>query len=195
VRAPFVWLIAVLVAGCFTPDLGDGQVLCGAGGACPPSYVCRADGRCYHDAGDGGATDLAGGGTSGDLATHCDRPCPPTSSCAGGICAPPVGAAACMRTSDCAGGAVCNEFNMNGMLHGFCTPPIGGGGSAAHCDGAGYDLTCATGICVADDKSRLACLFPCKGDGDCPSGKCQSTVTQPRMIEGAPTGGLRFCSN
>lgn len=47
-RAPFAWLIVVLVAGCFTPDLGDGSVACGVNGICPPKYYCHAvDQRCH----------------------------------------------------------------------------------------------------------------------------------------------------
>src|SRR3954468_379252 len=142
-------LAFVLVAGCFTPDLGEGQVACGAGGQCPPGYLCRTDGRCYHDgAGDGGAHgggDLAGGG--GDLATHCDRDCPPTSTCSAGVCAPPVGAAMCQRAQDCDSGKVCDEYNLGGTVRGFCTPPIPGaqGGAAADCAPAGYDTNCQTG--------------------------------------------------
>ena len=119
------WALALVVAGCFTPDLGEGQVLCGVDDACPPSYVCRADGRCYHDAGDGGATDLAGSvadlGNGG--AARCARACPPTSSCAAGVCTPPSGATMCQRAQDCHNGQVCDEYNVGGMLHGFCTPP------------------------------------------------------------------------
>jgi hypothetical protein len=191
-------LAFVLVAGCFTPDLGEGQVACGADGQCPPGYACRTDGHCYHDAtGDGGA----GGGHdlgSGDLAPHCDRDCPPASTCTAGICAPPVGAMMCQRVQDCALGLVCDEYNIGGMLRGFCTPPVVGapGGSAASCSMPGDDASCRTGICAVDskDSGKRACLYPCKGDGDCPGSKCQSTVGQPSSIDGAPAGALKFCS-
>lgn len=59
----FALAFAVLAAGCFTPELGDGAVACGANGACPPRYFCHADNRCYKtpDGNDGG-----GGGDLGD---------------------------------------------------------------------------------------------------------------------------------
>lgn len=195
-----VSLAFVLLAGCFTPDLGEGQVACGVGGQCPPGYACRTDGRCYHDAvtDGGGARDLAGGGGGGDLATHCDRDCPPTSTCMNGVCAPPVGTAMCQRTADCDSSQVCDEYNVGGTLRGFCTPPISGaqGGAADDCATPGYSTTCQTGICAVDskDSGRRACLVPCKMDPDCASGKCQSMVGQPTTIEGAPTGGLKFCT-
>ncbi|HEX6836801.1 MAG TPA: hypothetical protein VF334_09530, partial [Polyangia bacterium] len=61
-RAPFAWLIAALVAGCFTPDLGDGSVACGANGMCPPKYFCHAaDQRCHKTPDAGGVADLSMG--------------------------------------------------------------------------------------------------------------------------------------
>jgi len=197
------WALALLVAGCFTPDLGEGQVLCGVDDACPPSYVCRADGRCYHDAGDGGAsgaTDLAGSvadlGNGG--AARCARACPPTSSCAAGVCTPPSGATMCQRAQDCHNGQVCDEYNVGGMLHGFCTPPIAGapGGAADDCSAPGDDASCQTGLCAVDakDSGRRACLVPCKGDGDCVSGKCQASVGEPATIDGAPAMSVKFCT-
>jgi hypothetical protein len=66
---------AMILAGCFAPDLGDGQVACGTAGECPPSYVCGNERRCWRTPLDGGAgdargpastaPDLGGGGGSG----------------------------------------------------------------------------------------------------------------------------------
>ncbi|HEX8951519.1 MAG TPA: hypothetical protein VF945_06720 [Polyangia bacterium] len=64
-RAPFAWLLTLALAGCFTPNLGDGNVACGADGLCPPKYFCHAaDQRCYKTPDPGGGVDMA----SGDLA-------------------------------------------------------------------------------------------------------------------------------
>ena len=222
-----LWAL-LLVAGCFTPDLGEGQVACGAGGECPPDYVCRADGRCYHGPADGGTTAagdlLLGSGGGGDLAscvvdgtrvcvdaTHSavctsgvavvDRDCPPTSTCGAGRCMPPPGARSCARVADCMNGEVCDEYAVGASVMGFCTPVIAGavGGSAAPCTAPGWDDGCKTGLCAGDAKDGTvhACLYPCKGDGDCGGGgaKCQGTIGQPATIEGAPAGGLRFCTN
>jgi len=190
-------LALVVLAGCFTPDLGEGQVVCGTGGECPPGYACRVDGRCYHAFASDGGGGSGGGGGGGDLATHCDRACPPTSMCSAGVCAPPVGAMMCQRPQDCPNSLVCDEYNVGGMTHGYCTPPISGaqGGSADACSAPGYDSSCQTGICAQDNKGRRACLVPCKMDDDCSSGKCQSPVTQPSTIDGAPAGMLKFCTN
>ncbi len=184
------WALLLVVSGCFTPDLGEGQVACGADGACPPDYVCRSDGRCYH--GGAGTADLDGvgalGGGGADLAMSCgsdgarlcldgahsavctsgvavaDRPCPPTSACAAGRCTPPG--------------------------------PGAGGGVTASCAAPGWDATCKTGLCAGDAKSGTrACLNPCKGDGDCggSGAKCQGTLGQPATIEGAAATGVKFC--
>lgn len=55
----FCFGAALLLAGCFAPELGDGQVVCGAGGECPPGYGCGADRRCWRPPADGGASDAA----------------------------------------------------------------------------------------------------------------------------------------
>jgi hypothetical protein len=37
-----------LLAACFNPNYGpNGDVQCGANGACPPGFHCAADNRCY----------------------------------------------------------------------------------------------------------------------------------------------------
>src|SRR5262249_14015699 len=38
--------LALLVAGCFGPDLGGAPFKCGARGECPPGYSCAADSVC-----------------------------------------------------------------------------------------------------------------------------------------------------
>lgn len=215
----------LLLTGCFSPDLGDGQVVCGAGGACPPDYVCRSDGRCWHDAGDGGGgrpdlaagPDLAGGvpgGCGSDGTRLCvdaarsgicqsgvavvDRDCPPTSTCGAGRCMPPSGAKPCTRVNDCGNGQVCDEYAVGASVMGFCTPVIAGavGGPAAPCTAPGWDNGCKTGLCAADnDSAAHACLYPCKGDGDCGGNgaKCQGTLGQPASLEGVTAMGVRFC--
>ena len=36
-----------LLAGCFAPNLGQGQIHCADDGSCPPNYQCAGDRRCY----------------------------------------------------------------------------------------------------------------------------------------------------
>jgi hypothetical protein len=47
VRTVFACVVALAAAGCFTPDLGEGQLLCGDNSSCPPRYHCAGDGKCY----------------------------------------------------------------------------------------------------------------------------------------------------
>ena len=58
-RAFSALAFAVLAAGCFTPDLGEGAVACGVNNACPPRYFCHADKRCYKTPDGSGAGDMA----------------------------------------------------------------------------------------------------------------------------------------
>jgi hypothetical protein len=70
-RAPFVALVAVLLAGaglwsCYNPNFVSGVTKCSASGACPNDWVCEA-GVCVDTsaAGTGGATSTGGhGGTT-----------------------------------------------------------------------------------------------------------------------------------
>jgi hypothetical protein len=55
------------VAGCFSPDLGDGAVMCSLEHTCPPQYHCADDGRCRRGAtSTGGGHDLSGADLSVD---------------------------------------------------------------------------------------------------------------------------------
>jgi hypothetical protein len=48
--------LVALCGGCdFSPNLGDGDVRCGAGGICPPGLHCQTDGFCHRHGSDGGA--------------------------------------------------------------------------------------------------------------------------------------------
>lgn len=221
-------LWVVLAGGCFKPNLGDGAVACGEGGLCPTGYVCDMQSqRCVRmlsggeDLSVAGSGDMAGGG---DMAGACaidgtrvcldgthsavcsggapvaDRTCPPGSSCTNGRCAPASMASSCGSTKACGGGAVCDQYDVNGVVVGYCTKPISGatGVAGTTCTTAGYDDSCKTGICASDAATGTsrACLYPCKGPGDCGGGLvCTAVVGLPSTIEGAPTGGLKFCTH
>lgn len=119
-----------------------------------------------------------------------DRPCPPTSTCVAGHCAPPAGATACQRASDCTIG-VCDLYVVMGMLVGRCTPAQGSGGMFSDCGATGNAGACETGICAADSGGESQqCLVPCRPgmNGDCPGGECLP-IGEPTTIEGAPVGG------
>jgi hypothetical protein len=171
-------LIVAAGAACFPPDLGEGRIACGSGGACPPGYSCAVDNRCYSHPIDGGGADLATSGVN-DLAVGSDtcgaqvsrictdaghsatcffangmwmavpdRTCPPGSTCAAGHCQPPAGAATCTSDNGC-GADVCIEYVQGASLVGFCTTPIVKAMGNLRCAMPGYDnTTCATGICA-----------------------------------------------
>jgi hypothetical protein len=54
------------VAGCFSPDLGDGAVVCALDRSCPPQYHCADDGRCRRGAASTGGKDLGAADLSVD---------------------------------------------------------------------------------------------------------------------------------
>ncbi|MDB4967908.1 MAG: hypothetical protein JWN44_3597, partial [Myxococcales bacterium] len=58
--------VAVLLstAGCFHPDVADGDFVCGAGGLCPSGFSCGGDHFCRRMA--VGASDMSGGAFAGD---------------------------------------------------------------------------------------------------------------------------------
>jgi hypothetical protein len=144
VRAPFAWLLTMVVAGCFTPNLGDGSVACGANGLCPPKYFCHAsDQRCYKTPDSSGVIDMAmpeDGAVGPDLMST-DLAGADLSSCTKALC----GARNCGRIPDeCGGTETCG---------GGCpgTKTCGGGnpGSPNIC-GSGQPCTaktCQTGQC------------------------------------------------
>jgi hypothetical protein len=76
-RLPTLTLIGcAMIAGCFSPSVDDGGLVCEAGtNACPPGFHCAVDGTCWHDGRDPSidlgvaANDLAAGDLAiGDLA-------------------------------------------------------------------------------------------------------------------------------
>ena len=186
-----VWLAvaAALVGSCFAPDLGDGQVVCGAGGACPSGYVCRTDDRCWRTGSDGSSD---GGG--GDLASGCARSCPPGSSCSGGLCQPPTGAQMCKRAGDCSGGNVCAPFVVGGMVKFLCASPLPGA-NASRCGAPGADTTCKSGYCVVDgnDATLHVCLVPCMNANDCGGSNCDP-AQPPVVIEGVTAPMFKICA-
>ena len=165
-RASFV--LAILVAGCFKPDLGDGVVSCGANMQCPPKYFCHAaDQRCYKTPDtttlDMSATteaDLAG--ATGDLANA------DLSTCTKAMC----GARNCGMIPDgCGSVESCGAACMS--------PQTCGGGNA----GTHMPNVCASGpactakTCVLDQDCGLvsdgcASVLNC---GSCLAGKSCGT--------------------
>jgi hypothetical protein len=78
----------LVLGGCFSPDLGQGSVRCGNGGACPPGYQC-SHGACFAN-----GTDLAIA-PAGDMS----QPDPPDLAMA----PPPIDMKSCVPTVKCSG--------------------------------------------------------------------------------------------
>lgn len=124
-----------------------------------------------------------------------DRTCPTGSSCSLGHCKPPASMIACTTNNGC-GTNVCIEYDVNGVLKGYCTTPFVPLMGNQKCTMPGYDpMMCASGICARDatNPSTLGCLNPCSSMSDCPGNKPCDAMDAPMSIEGAPTSTLKFC--
>lgn len=154
--------VALALASCFPPNLGDGAVACGDHDACPPRYYCHHDRRCWKtpesDADMFEAFDFAGvdfancarhsceadqcgvipddcGGT-----IDCGQACPMGTSCGGG---------GIPHRCGCPTEQYCNGRNCGTMPNG-CGGVIACGTdcpSGQLCGGGGMANVCGTGMC------------------------------------------------
>jgi hypothetical protein len=200
VRRENIVAALLLVAGCaFPPDLGNGQLRCGAGGSCPPAYHCAA-GRCFKSGGPDqvatGVSDLASGDfssamdlsrtTSGDLGACVPSCAGACSSCCRELCDEATScnltcpAGSCDCELDCSNTKSCAVRCGKGDV---CTGTIGNAGTAT--------LTCATGSrcdftcggassCMLDCRGSAQCSVTCTGAAKCMvSGMCVSQMSCP----------------
>jgi hypothetical protein len=125
------------------------------------------------------------------------RFCPAQSSCSGGYCQPPPGAASCSRAADCTGGKACNLFaSSDNKAVGFCTDPFPANTTPIINCPTPTDLHCDTGICVTRDFQSYQCLSLCGATTDCPSGSCIDLLqltNNPSFLEGLSLAGLKSC--
>jgi len=167
VRAALLGLIAIAVAGCFTPDLGDGSVACGANGLCPPKYFCHAaDQRC-HKTPDSTADDMAMSGADGfvgpDLMSTDLAGADLSMSCTKALC----GARNCGDILDgCGGSETCGGGCPANKTCG------GGNPGTANICGSGpvcMPKTCQTGQCglMSDGCSKVINCGMCAGGKSC----------------------------
>jgi hypothetical protein len=212
-------LAAFVAGGCFTPDLGDGQVACGSGGICPPDYVCRSDQHCWKATGGDGDLGMTTGAdlaitpepctaagmrvcadsghsavcSAAAVAPTLDRTCPPSSICASGHCQPPAGAVMCKKSADCTNGTVCTPFVVGAVVDTRCAPPLPGaaGGSGSSCSATGFDTTCKSGYCARVGSNNL-CETPCNNQNDCGGNNCDNAML---TVEGTTAGALKSCNN
>jgi hypothetical protein len=165
-RAALAVAFAALSWGCvFAPNLGDGDVRCGAGDSCPPGQRCGDDGRCHRGTDAGADLSVAvpvDGGICSPL--HCsigwcgpvDDGCGKTLDC--GSCnptsepdlsggAPPADMAACVPTRACVPGLSCGTINdgCGTLLHcGDCA-----GDNRACSESQPNECTCVPRTCAS----------------------------------------------
>jgi hypothetical protein len=148
VRASFAFVLA-LVAGCFTPDLGDGSVACGINQLCPTHYFCHSDNLCWKAAED------AGGGD--DMADTFDFAGGDFAACVKAMCE----ALSCGVIPDTCGSTIdCGNLCSTGKS-------CGGGGTPHEC-GCPTQVSCGARNCgtIPDGcGGALSC------GGSCPSGE------------------------
>lgn len=188
-RALFACAFSLLAAGCFTPDLGEGKVLCGTNSTCPPGYSCAVDGRCYSSGRDlgGAAVDFALCMKTGCAAQacgvisdscggtiDCGDNCATGTSCGGGgtphLCGCPTsvscGPKNCGTQPDgCGGAETCGGNCPSGQT-------CGGGNGANHmanvCNSGG---ACTPKVCMVNKDCGLI-SDGCSAAIDC--GSCQT---------------------
>lgn len=148
-RALTAFALSLVAAGCFTPDLGDGAIACGANRACPPRYFCHADNHCYKTPDSGGDADL--GGETFDFAGG------DFAACVRAIC----GAQSCGVIPDNCGSTMdCGNLCSTGRS-------CGGGGTPHQC-GCPTQVSCGNRNCgtIPDGCGGVESC-----GGTCPSGQ------------------------
>jgi hypothetical protein len=126
VRAVSAFGLALLIAGCFTPNLGDGAVACGVNGLCPARYFCHSDNRCYK------TPDTSGG----DMAETFDFAAGDFAGCMKATCGPQ----SCGIIPDNCGSTIdCGNMCTIGKS-------CGGGGTPHEC-GCATQISCGSRNC------------------------------------------------
>lgn len=157
-------VLAVLAAGCFKPDLGDGAVSCGSAGQCPPKYFCHSsDQRCYKTP-DNVLNDMSGepiadlAGVTGDLA-NADLSACTKAMCGARNCGMIVDGCGGVEScgSPCAGNTSCGGGSAGVRMPNVCN-------SGQMC----MPKQCVTGTDCGLISDGCASVLQC---GSCPSGK------------------------
>jgi hypothetical protein len=123
---------------------------------------------------------------SDDLLVWTDDYCPSGAVCAGGVCAPPAGAAACARDADC-GADVCVVFVQGSTLGRFCAPATGTAAGSAPC---ATHADCRSGLCQLGTGGKT-CFSACTETTDCTGAPtCQDAEVTVSGIRGTIRGCL-----
>jgi hypothetical protein len=218
-------VLLLALAGCYKPGIGEGDFVCGPGGACPSGFKCLGDNRCYRgsqtpDAAGAGGT-AGTGGTAGAANTG--------GTGAGGTSggpdtAPPVDGAACFRGLTCSAGApagqTCDPVCQTGcgcqercvVANGVatCAPLPDKPADLYESCQPGMDSCRAGSLCVAETNPAACgnhCYRACRADNDCGAnarcsepyldraGQPLGKVCGPKIDGCNPTGLTPECSN
>lgn len=164
-------LISLLAAGCFSPDIGEGALVCGANQLCPEGFTC-AGGRCYQN--------------PPGIDAPVDAPVDASGRCANG------GFLACDSNGDlvlCAGdndaAVVHCDFGCNSMAGqcNVCQP------NTTSCDSQGNQLVC-------DSTGLMQTLSPCNPDSnDCTDDICMNGMCRHPNVTDGTTCSTGVCLN
>jgi hypothetical protein len=205
-----LFFVAIAAAGCFSPQLGDGDVACGVGDSCPPAYRCNTTlGRCFRQASTADEHDLAMNdqsvdiptdlaGATGDLALadlahpieHVDMASrdlatPPSPDMTNPSCSPTQ---SCNDNNcSCNGGGCCSFSCSNNTK---CAITCNGG---SNCSGtvdnkATATINCNDSTCEYTCNNNSTCQVSCGGSAGSCLLKCnQSATCMLTGCAGAPT--------
>jgi hypothetical protein len=162
----FAWgLLALVLAGCFKPDIQEGGFVCSTTGkACPDGFQCAADNRCRRS--------LTPAGDAGE--PMCSSP-PVAPTCqegprTGELCNP-----ACQK------GCECGRCNVVSSGHAACVPSgtakLGEVCKLGNADNCGSGLICLQEAC-GDSLGR--CYRHCTSNDQCGGTICQIPIEDAR---------------
>lgn len=202
-------LLGLGAGGCYKPGIGEGDLICGPGGACPSGFKCLTDNRCYRNlstpvTGGDAAVEVKPGGTP-DLAAGGDG-----AACFRGLACSSPGPAGPMCDPVCQTGCGCDQKCGVPGTPPICMPlPAKPADLYEACGGPAGDNCRAGSICSPETAEACGrhCYRACRADDDCgPAARCTDQffdsmgVVQTKLcstrIEGCnPTGINAECNN
>lgn len=174
--APLLPLLLLLAPACtepnpnYDPDAAaalceSGQRRCGPTGQTPQVCIPQSD----------------------DALVWTDDYCPSGAQCVAGHCAPPTGAASCVRDADC-GADLCVVFVDGAALVRVCAPATGAQAGSAPC---ATHADCRSGLCQSGSGGKI-CFSACAESSDCTG---SLTCQDAKVTVSGISGTIRGCLN
>ncbi|MBC8133009.1 MAG: hypothetical protein H7X95_08520, partial [Deltaproteobacteria bacterium] len=182
-------------AGCYSPSIEDGKLLCGPGQTCPDGFACLpTTGRCHKT----GGSDASRAEVNVDRLPEA-RPPDTNPGGDGGSCVVKPGIAGCTVQNDltcdpvcqtaCCAGQKCTAMNTGTSPGGAATlgcgpvlTPQRGLGDTCDPVNAGTAQrsdNCAPGLTCIEGNNGSICFKLCRGDADCnPGTKCEQRAVE-----------------